>query len=93
MAIKEIFTLCDAKSLTTQDMIEQVDKIYEKGGSALDFIQYIYQYLEDSREKYDLLLYSEILKQEVRNESMLMFLILNCYKMRNTNYLENINIL
>jgi DNA polymerase III delta prime subunit len=93
MAIKEIFTQCDSETLTTQDMIEQVDKIYEKGGSALDFIQYIQEHLEDSREKYDLLLYSEILKQEVRNESMLMFLLLNCYKMRNTNYLENINIL
>lgn len=93
MAIKELFTLYDENTLTIDELIEHIDKIYEKGGSALDLIQYIDEHLEDCREKLDMLLYVEILKQEVRNESLLMFLVLNCYKMRNTNYLENINIL
>lgn len=90
-ALKKIFESCETSSMSA--IHDMVNKLYEKGCCGLDVISYIENSLEDSKEKFDLLVYVKHLKNEIRNEELFMFLILNCYKMRNTPYLENINIL
>lgn len=80
-------------SYTKHQLIEHIGKLYQKGACGLDMLQYIENHLDDSIEKYDLLVYLETLKQEIRNEELFMFMILQYYKMRHTNYLENIDIL
>ena len=90
-AIKDTFEMCD--TIDTNDLIKKTESLYQKGCSGLDCIEYLSLNLEDSSDKYDLLLYLETLMSEIRNEPLLMFLIFNYYKLRNSSYLENIDIL
>ena len=91
LAIREIFETCEANS--QHNIFQDCYKLYEKGASGIDLIEYIDKHLDDSREKYDLLVYLDIIKREIRNEVLLMFFIINQYKMRNKSYLENMDIL
>ena len=90
-AIQDTFAIID--SISTIELLKQVKDLYEKGCSGIDCINYIEKNVPDNTIKYDLLIYLETLSFEIRNEKLLMFLILKNYKMRNTRYLENIDIL
>ena len=57
--------------------IISTDKFYEKAISANDIIDYIYKYFPDSEEKYRILIITQKVKKEFRNEKLLIFFILN----------------
>jgi len=90
-SIKQMFDTCE--TMQTSELIKKTEALYQKGCSGLDCIEYIESNLEESKEKYDLLIYLETLSSEIRNESLLMFMIFKYYKLRNSSYLENIDIL
>jgi DNA polymerase III delta prime subunit len=79
------------KSNKGNNIFNMALKLYEKGCSGLDLIQYINEHLEDSSKKFEMLIYFNNIKYEIRNEKLLMFQILNIYTMRNDFSLENIN--
>jgi len=89
--------ITDVFALLDQDKEHCLFKIssmlYERGICALDIIQHINQHLEPCVEKFRILVYFEKLKNDIRNEKLLMQLILNIYYLRNKHNLENINIL
>lgn len=65
--------------------------LYDQGISGIYLIYYLDNYMNDSYEKYNLLLYLYKIKNHIRNEKILIFQILNMYKMRFTLDLENID--
>ena len=65
-------------------------KLYEKGYSALDILDYIYQNYNESAKKFSLLIYFHKIKKEFRNEVLLIMLIINITYMRSEVSLENI---
>ena len=64
-------------------------KLYEKGYSGLDLIEYI-EKEEKNDEKYLYLIYLNKVKSEFRNEKLFIFFILKIYFMRKNVNLENI---
>lgn len=70
-----------------------IEKLYEKGISCLDLLEYIKNNLEENKKKYEFILHMNKIKNEIRNEKLLMFYLITFYKMRNENNLENIYIL
>lgn len=90
-SIKDVFDNCE--TLSSIDLSKKVEGLYQKGCSGYDCLEFLETYLDESPEKYDLLIYLETISYEIRNEELLMFLIFNYYKMRTTEYLENIDIL
>ena len=66
-----------------------VEKLYQRGYSAIDLIEYIEQdkYHE---KKYFYLIYFDKIRKEFRNEKLFMFVVLNLYYMRKNLNLENI---
>ena len=68
------------------------EKIYNKGYSALDILQYIKntKKIVDSK-KYSLLIYFDKVRKEFRNEILFMSFILNIIFMRIETCLENIS--
>ena len=65
-------------------------KLYETGASAIDLIKYIEHTMEENVTKYMILIYFNKLKYEIRNEKLLMSMILNIYSLRNDSILNNI---
>ena len=71
-----IKTLKNLKEPTT-NVVKTTDKFYEKAITANDIIDYIYKYFSDSEEKYRILIITQKVKKEFRNEKLLIFFILN----------------
>jgi DNA polymerase III delta prime subunit len=65
-------------------------KLYENGANAIDLIKYIEHNMTENITKYMILIYINKLKYEIRNEKLLMLVILNIYYMRNDPTLNNI---
>ena len=59
------------------DIIKISDTFYEKAISANDIIEYIYKYFPENEEKYKILIITQKVKKEFRNEKLLIFFILN----------------
>lgn len=71
-------------------ILEKVHYLYIDGISGLDIINYIEKYTEDSLTKYRLLIYFDKIRENYKNEELLMMHILFIYLMRNEKDLENI---
>lgn len=66
-----------------------VEKLYQRGYSGIDLIDYIEQ--DKTKEnKYFYLIYFDKIRKEFRNEKLFMFVVLNLYYMRKNLNLENI---
>lgn len=66
-------------------------KLYEKGFSSLDIIEYIKNDIKLKEDiKWNILIFIDKLRREFRNEKFLMLIILNIYFMRKKVDLENI---
>ena len=73
-----------------QEIIKLSEKLYEKAISANDIIDYIYEYYPEDEEKYKILIITQKVKKEFRNEKLLIFFILNLIVFRSLIDLENI---
>lgn len=85
--IKKVF-----KKLKLNNVFELSTELYECGCSALNILEYI-KNNNNIEEIHELLLLCNIVKYEIRNEKLLMSIILNNYLMRNNVKLENIDIM
>lgn len=73
------------------DLLSLTCKIYDKGLSCLDVINYIENnFNDDLFKKYQILCYFNKIKYEIRNEKLLIFMILYFFKFRFIDNLENI---
>ena len=85
------------KTLTTNKpdnyicLLDLINKLYEKGYSGLDLINYIEHISMEDGKKYLLLLNFHKFKKEFRNEKLFMTFILNLYFFRSELDLENIS--
>ena len=71
------------------NIVRESEILYRKGVSALDIILYI-ESLEDSKEKYEVLVYIDDVRYYIRNEVLLLTTLL--YKLKNAFYsLKTIN--
>jgi len=76
---------------TVEKCMSFSSKLYEKGYSALDILDFIYNCSKfDNERKFSLLLYFDKIRKEFRNEVLLISFILNIAFMRPKLCLENI---
>ena len=74
-----------------QDLYDMCEKLYEKGYSCLDIVEYIRDMNIDELRKYEYLVYIQKIKKEFRDEKLLMACILNFILIRKDYKLENIS--
>jgi hypothetical protein len=67
------------------------EKIYEKGYSELDLIEYIKENIKNDEKKYEYLVFIQRIKKEFREEKLLIMIILNFILIRKDYSLENIS--
>jgi len=70
---------------------ELSEKLYEKGYSALDLVEYIKEMKINDEKKYEYLVFIQKIKKEFRDEKLLMLNILNFLLIRSDYNLENIS--
>ena len=75
---------------TNLKIIEMSEKLYDKGISGLDLMDYINIVYKENTEKYKLLLTIQKIKKELRNEKIIILFILNLLFFRSESDLENI---
>ena len=85
-------TMTDSKKkISYIDIISLADKMYNKGYSGLDIINYLNKNSTfDLGRKYDFLMCINKIKKEFRNEKMIMFFILSFILIRSDITLENL---
>ncbi len=91
--IQEIFHSLNTKEvtvLTTLDLFNYCDELYEKGISGLDIIEYLEEFLENNIKKYEILIHLNKIRNEYKQEKLFILTILNIYILRNEINLENI---
>lgn len=85
----------DTSSTTSIDYVQLIDmanKLYEKGYSGLDLMNYIeHNNTIDDLKKYQLLIVFRKIKKEFRNEQLFILFILNFMLIRSNHDLENIS--
>lgn len=86
--IKRIFT--QLNSTKKYNIFEISTKLYEKGISINDIINYINENLSDANDKYSLLLSFDKYRYSIRNDELLICELLNLYRIRKDLTLENI---
>lgn len=80
------------KKSNNLELIKFTNKIYDKGYSSIDLLDYIENTKNiDDLKKYSLLIIFEKIKKEFRNEKLFIFTILNFMFIRNNEDLENIS--
>jgi len=83
------------KNLMEKNKSEKIwelsEKLYEKGYSALDLVEYIKEMKIDEEKKYEYLVFIQKIKKEFRDEKLLMLNILNFLLIRSDYNLENIS--
>ena len=84
--------LLSNKNDITYNKIEELSiKLYEKGYSGIDLMNYIEKSKMNEEKKYQLLICFNRIRKEFRNEKMLILFILNFYFLRSDYNLENIS--
>tara|TARA_E500000178_G_C16877015_1_gene687125 strand:+ start:96 stop:353 length:258 start_codon:yes stop_codon:yes gene_type:complete len=78
------------KPSNSKDLVAFSNTIYHKGLTGLHLLKFIEQYEEDEKQKHVWLIYFEKIRQQIRNEPLLIFMILQFYFFRSDYDLENI---
>jgi len=84
-------TLEKSTSLGYSGLLDLSTKLYEKGHSGLDIMEYVEKLKIDEKKKYQLLLAFHKVKREFRNEKLLIFFMLNFLFIRSDFDLENLS--
>ena len=74
-----------------EEIWELAEKLYEKGYSGLDLVEYIKDLKIEEEKKYEYLVFIQKIKKEFRDEKLLMLSILNFLLIRSDYHLENIS--
>ena len=77
------------KPTTSNDLVTFSNTIYDKGLTALHLLKFIEQYEEDEKVKHVWLIYFDKTRQQIRNEPLLIFMIIQFYFFRSNYTLEN----
>jgi hypothetical protein len=77
------------KPTTSNDLVTFSNTIYDKGLTAMHLLKFIEQYEEDEKIKHVWLIYFDKIRQQIRNENLLIFMILQFYFFRSNYTLEN----
>ena len=77
--------------LTEYSAITLTEKLYSKGYSGLDLVEYINLYFPMDLRKYELLTFFNKIKTEFRNEKLIILTMLNFMFIRSNGSLENIS--
>lgn len=80
----------DNKINNINEIVKLVDDLYDKAYSGLDLINYIKNNVKENMDKNVLIIYFDKIKNQYRNEKILMIKILYYIYMRNSSDLENI---
>jgi len=78
------------KPKTTNDLVKCSQTIYEKGFSGLHVLKFIELYEEDEKQKHIWLIYFNKIREQIRNETLFIFMLQHCYFFRSDYTLENI---
>lgn len=76
------------KNTDVSELYSISNKLYNKGITGLDLIEYITEVLKNNREKYELLIVIQKIKKEIRSEKILILFILNLILFRSDPNLE-----
>ena len=88
----EVGDMSSATNIDYVQMIDMANKLYEKGYSGLDLMNYIeHNNTIDDLKKYQLLIVFRKIKKEFRNEQLFILFILNFMLIRSNHDLENIS--
>jgi DNA polymerase III delta prime subunit len=96
----DIFKVNKQKKVKFKGMFDKIkkdniadiaEKLYEKGYSALDLVEYIKELKINDAKKYEYLVFIQKIKKEFRDEKVLMLSILNFLLIRSDDNLENIS--
>ena len=79
-----------SKPTTSKDLVTFSTTIYDKGLTGLHLLKFIEHYEEDEKLKHVWLIYFDKIRQQIRNENLLIFMILQFYFFRSNYPLENI---
>lgn len=69
-------------NLNPVELIEFTKQLYQKGYSGVHILEYIRLYEPNTEEKYEWLIYLEKARKEIRNECLLMYMMLHMYYFR-----------
>ena len=72
------------------NLFKLTNKLYNKGITGLDLLQYITNTYKESKEKYELLITIQKIKKELRSEKLIILTALNFISFRSESDLENI---
>ena len=75
------------------DIFSLADKLYERSYSCLDIANYIEQNISDDLYEFEVLIYFNKMKSEIREERIMIYSILMLYILRLEPDLENITII
>ena len=76
---------------TANELIDRVTKLYNKGYSGIDILNYIKKTIKDTNKKNRLLIIFNKIRKDIKNEKLAMFFLLNFTYLRNDYNLENIS--
>lgn len=91
-SLKKLFKILD-KTDKYIDYFKHAENLVEKGISGLDVINFLQDTLDNDKTKYELLVFLDNIRMEIKNEILLIQMMLNFYVMRSIVSIENINIL
>ena len=88
-----ILKVKSASTTTNMDIFSLADKLYERSYSCLDIANYIEQNISDDLYEFEVLIYFNKMKSEIREERIMIYSILMLYILRLEPDLENITII
>ena len=81
----------ELEKLKKKSLPEMSDKLYEKGYSCLDIVEYIKDMKIVEEKKFEYLVFIQKIKKEFRDEKLLMACVLNFILISSDYNLENIS--
>jgi DNA polymerase III delta prime subunit len=89
--IKKLKFKTDFEKIIDLEIIDISEKLYEKGYSTLDLVEYIKEMEIEEIKKYEYLVFIQKIKKEFREEKLLLTCVLNFILKRSDYNLENIS--
>jgi DNA polymerase III delta prime subunit len=89
--LKRIKFKAELDKIKTKTLPEISERLYEKGYSCLDIVEYISDSKMDPEKKFEYLVFIQKIKREFRDEKLLMGCVLNFLLIRSDYNLENIS--